>query len=82
MKKALIQLDNRQDGLAITGHPGSRTTSFISFDDHVNEKDILKRGEFGPKVLKISKWSRAVEGLLDKGKTFFAIVGVSITDAE
>lgn len=48
-----IFLENGQNGFDITGHPGSRTTSFISFDNHVGEKDLLTTGD---SVQSIEHW--------------------------
>lgn len=74
-----IFLENGQNGFDITGHPGSRTTSFISFDNHVGEKDLLTTGD---SVQSIEHWYfiSAVEGRLDRETRSFAIVGDSITD--
>ncbi|OQE19119.1 hypothetical protein PENSTE_c016G06068 [Penicillium steckii] len=74
-----IFLEKGQDGFAITGHPGSRTTSFISFDDHVGEKDLKTNGDA---VQSIEHWYfiSAVEGFLNSETRSFAIVGDSITD--
>lgn len=33
-------LENGQDGFSITGHPGSRTTSFMSTDDQVGQNNL------------------------------------------
>lgn len=35
-------LENGQDGFAITGHPGSRTTSFMTSGDFVGKKDLTQ----------------------------------------
>ena len=48
-----IFLEKGQDGFAITGHPGSRTTSFISLDDHVGERDLKTNGD---SVQSIEHW--------------------------
>lgn len=35
-----IFLANGQEGFFITGHPGSRTTSFLAFGDRVNARNL------------------------------------------
>ncbi|KAJ6000836.1 hypothetical protein N7481_001245 [Penicillium waksmanii] len=70
-------LEHGQDGFAITGHPGSRTTSFMSIDDQVGEKNLTSNS-----VQSTEHWYfiSAVEGLLNEKSSSFAIVGDSITD--
>ncbi|CAI7628942.1 unnamed protein product [Penicillium manginii] len=69
-------LEHGQEGFAITGHPGSRTTSFMSIDDQVGEKNLTGSVQSSEHWYFIS----AVEGLLNKRASSFAIVGDSITD--
>ncbi|KAF4161891.1 hypothetical protein CNMCM6936_002905 [Aspergillus lentulus] len=72
-----IYLAQGQQGNAITGHPGSRTTSWLSFGNYVGANNLTD-----PSVMSVDHWYfiSAVEGSLPPNARSFAIIGDSITD--
>ncbi|KAE8150814.1 SGNH hydrolase-type esterase domain-containing protein [Aspergillus avenaceus] len=66
-----------QGGGAVTSHPGSRTTSWMSFGDRVGAKNFTD-----PSVDSVDHWYyiSAVEALLTHTSASCAIIGDSITD--
>ncbi|RHZ45539.1 SGNH/GDSL hydrolase family protein [Aspergillus thermomutatus] len=72
-----IYLAHGQQGNAITGHPGSRTTSWLSFGNWVGAKNLTD-----PSVMSVDHWYflSAVEASLPSSARSFAIIGDSITD--
>ncbi|GFF32875.1 hypothetical protein IFM46972_03706 [Aspergillus udagawae] len=72
-----IYLAQGQQGNAITGHPGSRTTSWLSFGNWVGAKNLTD-----PSVMSVNHWYfiSAVEASLSPSTRSFAIIGDSITD--
>ncbi|GIJ83052.1 hypothetical protein Asppvi_001569 [Aspergillus pseudoviridinutans] len=72
-----IYLAQGQQGNAITGHPGSRTTSWLSFGNWVGAKNLTD-----PSVMSVDHWYfiSAVEASLSPSSRSFAIIGDSITD--
>ncbi|KAK0632435.1 SGNH hydrolase-type esterase domain-containing protein [Immersiella caudata] len=73
-----IYLAQGQAGFAVTGHPGSRTTSFAAPGDHVSTTDLASVTGSG----KTDHWYflSAVDAWLPDKHVAFAIVGDSITD--
>ncbi|KAK0731779.1 SGNH hydrolase-type esterase domain-containing protein [Lasiosphaeris hirsuta] len=73
-----IYLASGQTGHAITGHPGSRTSSFAAAGNLVSAPDLAA----SPSAQKIDHWYflSAVDGWLPRSRTALAIVGDSITD--
>ncbi|KAK3341737.1 SGNH hydrolase-type esterase domain-containing protein [Lasiosphaeria hispida] len=73
-----IYLASGQSGHAITGHPGSRTSSFAAPGNLVSAADLVA----SPSAQKIDHWYflSAVDGWLPRSRTALAIVGDSITD--
>ncbi|KAF7118897.1 hypothetical protein CNMCM5793_008533 [Aspergillus hiratsukae] len=72
-----IYLAQGQQGNFITGHPGSRTTSWMSFGNWVGAKNLTD-----PSVMSVDHWYfiSAVEASLSSTAGSFAIIGDSITD--
>ncbi|KAF3220670.1 hypothetical protein TWF679_008865 [Orbilia oligospora] len=72
-----IYLEKGQAGFAITSHPGSRTTSWITSGNQVNAPSFN-----APDAANTAHWYflSAVEGWVNGGKGAFVIVGDSITD--
>ncbi|GAE00179.1 extracellular GDSL-like lipase/acylhydrolase [Paecilomyces variotii No. 5] len=72
-----IYLEQGQQGGHITSHPGSRTTSWMTFGNQVDAANIT-----GPSVQSVAHWYflSAVEGWVSHESNGFAIIGDSITD--
>ncbi|KAB8264183.1 SGNH hydrolase-type esterase domain-containing protein [Aspergillus pseudonomiae] len=72
-----IYLQQGQGGGAITSHPGSRTTSWMSSGDWVGRKNLTD-----PSVDSVDHWYfiSAIEALLPSTSHSCAIIGDSITD--
>ncbi|KAK9857396.1 Lipase [Penicillium brevicompactum] len=72
-----IYLEDGQSGFSITGHPGSRTTSYLAFGNWVDAQNITD-----PSVQSTDHWYfiSGVEALLPTHFKSFAIIGDSITD--
>lgn len=72
-----IYLAQGQQSNYITSHPGSRTTSWFSFGNNVNDTDIT-----GSSRQSAVHWYflSAVEAWVSQSSSTFAIVGDSITD--
>jgi hypothetical protein len=87
-----IYLAQGQQGNFVTGHPGSRTTSWMSFGNWVGAKNLTD-----PSVMSVDHWYvqllysarqanarryfiSAVEAPLSPSARSFAIIGDSITD--
>ncbi|KAJ5086168.1 hypothetical protein N7532_010939 [Penicillium argentinense] len=72
-----LYLEQGQGGSAITGHPGSRTTSFMALGDTLDQHNWTSSS-----VASTEHWYfiSAIEGRLDTSSSSFAIVGDSITD--
>lgn len=72
-----IYLEQGQKGGAITGHPGSRTTSWMAFGDWTDAGNLTH-----PSVTPVNHWYyvSALEGSLPQYTSSFAILGNSITD--
>ncbi|KXH61125.1 GDSL-like Lipase/Acylhydrolase [Colletotrichum salicis] len=79
-----IYLADGQTTNSITGHPGSRTTSFLKSGDHVADQDLAATAGNGTNATATSTdhWYliSALEGWLPKGASAVAIVGDSISD--
>jgi len=73
-----VYLAEGQAGFAITGHPGSRTTSYAAPGDQVSTADLASVSSSG----KTDHWYflSAIDAWLPDSHTAFAIVGDSITD--
>ncbi|KAF3931285.1 hypothetical protein ABW19_dt0206219 [Dactylella cylindrospora] len=72
-----IYLATGQQGFAVTSHPGSRTTSWMSFGNQVGTANLND-----PSAMSTAHWYflSAVEGWVNGGVSSFVIVGDSITD--
>jgi hypothetical protein len=72
-----IYLSTGQTGGAITGHPGSRTTSWLDFGDQTSSANITSST-----AASLAHWYylSAVEGYVSDSDGSFSIVGDSITD--
>ncbi|PKY05161.1 putative extracellular GDSL-like lipase/acylhydrolase [Aspergillus campestris IBT 28561] len=72
-----IYLQNGQQGGAITSHPGSRTTSWMSFGDWTGVTNMTD-----PTVASVAHWYfiSSVEALLPRTARSCVLVGDSITD--
>ncbi|KAF8908117.1 SGNH hydrolase [Gymnopilus junonius] len=72
-----LYLEQGQTTNMITSHPGSRTTSWFSFGNHVNAANLTD-----PSTQNAAHWYflSAVEAWVPKTTSSFAIVGDSITD--
>ncbi|KAE8376654.1 SGNH hydrolase-type esterase domain-containing protein [Aspergillus bertholletiae] len=72
-----IYLQQGQGGGAITSHPGSRTTSWMSLGDWVGKQNLTD-----PSVDSVDHWYfiSALEALLPSTSRSCAIIGDSITD--
>ncbi|AEO53449.1 hypothetical protein MYCTH_2294783 [Thermothelomyces thermophilus ATCC 42464] len=72
-----VYLASGQAGFAITGHPGSRTTSWLTQGDLVSAADVTT-----PTTQRIDKWFlvSALQAWLPATHGSLAIVGDSITD--
>ncbi|KAF9879311.1 GDSL-like Lipase/Acylhydrolase [Colletotrichum karsti] len=70
-----IYLANGQSTNSITGHPGSRTTSFLVNGNHVADQDLAD-------ATTTDHWYliSAIESYVPKGSSAVAIVGDSISD--
>lgn len=72
-----VYLANGQTTNFITGHPGSRTTSWLAKGNYVSATDLPSEGKAGT-----NHWYyiSAVEGWVSKSSKALIIVGDSITD--
>ncbi|KAJ5296184.1 hypothetical protein N7508_011005 [Penicillium antarcticum] len=72
-----IYLENGQEGFAFTGHPGSRTTSYLAFGDWTDARNITDSS-----VQTTDHWYliSGVEAWLPFTSSGFVILGDSITD--
>ncbi|KAJ5769756.1 uncharacterized protein N7511_001807 [Penicillium nucicola] len=72
-----IYLENGQGGFAITGHPGSRTSSYLAFGDWTGAQNITDSS-----VQITDHWYliSGVEAWLPASSSGFVIIGDSITD--
>ncbi|PPQ98583.1 hypothetical protein CVT26_013765 [Gymnopilus dilepis] len=72
-----LYLEQGQTTNSITSHPGSRTTSWYSFGNHVTAANLTD-----PSTQNVAHWFfiSAVEAWVPKTTSSFAIVGDSITD--
>jgi len=72
-----IYLAQGQQGNSITSHPGSRTTSWWSYGNHVSDGVLT-----GDSLASAAHWYfiSSVEGYVSKDVSSFSIVGDSITD--
>ncbi|OCL14528.1 extracellular GDSL-like lipase/acylhydrolase [Glonium stellatum] len=77
MLTVTIYLAQGQQTNYITSHPGSRTTSWFSFGNHVNDTNMTD-----PSLQGAAHWYflSAVEAWASSSSSTFAIVGDSITD--
>ncbi|KAK2023595.1 GDSL-like Lipase/Acylhydrolase [Colletotrichum zoysiae] len=71
-----IYLADGQATNSVTGHPGSRTTSFLVSGDHVADRDL------GAGATRTDHWYliSSIEGWVPKGASAVAVVGDSISD--
>ncbi|KXH42580.1 GDSL-like Lipase/Acylhydrolase [Colletotrichum nymphaeae SA-01] len=76
-----IYLADGQTTNSITGHPGSRTTSFLKSGNHVADQDLAATTG-NATATTTDHWYliSALEGWLPKGTSAVAIVGDSISD--
>ncbi|KAK1451950.1 GDSL-like Lipase/Acylhydrolase [Colletotrichum melonis] len=76
-----IYLADGQTTNSITGHPGSRTTSFLKSGNHVADQDLATTAG-NATATTTDHWYliSALEGWLPKGASAVAIVGDSISD--
>ncbi|KAJ5207487.1 Esterase SGNH hydrolase-type subgroup [Penicillium cf. griseofulvum] len=72
-----IYLEEGQQGFSITGHPGSRTSSYLAFGDWTGAKNLTDSP-----VKSTDHWYfiSGVEALLPSKSSAFVIIGDSITD--
>ncbi|KAF2760519.1 SGNH hydrolase [Pseudovirgaria hyperparasitica] len=72
-----MYLSDGQQGFAITSHPGSRTTSWLTSGNTINDANMTSTG-----LASVAHWYylSAVEAWLPNTSRAFAIVGDSITD--
>ncbi|KAF3929120.1 hypothetical protein ABW20_dc0109102 [Dactylellina cionopaga] len=72
-----IYLATGQQGFAITSHPGSRTSSWLTSGNQINAADFT-----APGTANTAHWYfiSAIEGWVNGGEGAFVIVGDSITD--
>jgi lysophospholipase L1-like esterase len=72
-----VYLATGQAGHAITGHPGSRTSTWLTQGNFVSAADVTT-----PTTQRIDKWflASAIQGWLPSHHRALAIVGDSITD--
>ncbi|EPS41577.1 hypothetical protein H072_4526 [Dactylellina haptotyla CBS 200.50] len=72
-----IYLASGQQGFSITSHPGSRTTSWMTFGNQINAAAFTS-----PDTANVAHWYflSAVEAWVNGGVSSFVIVGDSITD--
>ncbi|KAJ5824714.1 Extracellular GDSL-like lipase/acylhydrolase [Penicillium robsamsonii] len=72
-----IYLAEGQQGFSITGHPGSRTTSYLDFGDWTSSENLTD-----PSVQSTDHWYfiSGVEAFLPSKSSAFVIIGDSITD--
>ncbi|KAJ6050819.1 uncharacterized protein N7446_005444 [Penicillium canescens] len=72
-----IYLENGQEGFAITGHPGSRTTSYLTIGDWTGARNITDSS-----AQTTDHWYliSGVEAWLPSRSSGFVIIGDSITD--
>ncbi|OQD70865.1 hypothetical protein PENPOL_c001G01199 [Penicillium polonicum] len=72
-----IYLAEGQQGFSITGHPGSRTTSYLAFGDWTGAENLTDSS-----VQSTDHWYfiSGVEARLSSESSGFAIIGDSITD--
>ncbi|CAI7650984.1 unnamed protein product [Penicillium bialowiezense] len=87
-----IYLEGGQSGFSITGHPGSRTTSYLAFGDWADAQNITDPSVqstdhwfvHSPNMTSITNIFRylisGVEALMPAQYKSFAIIGDSITD--
>ncbi|OHE95748.1 GDSL-like Lipase/Acylhydrolase [Colletotrichum orchidophilum] len=77
-----IYLANGQSTNSITGHPGSRTTSFLVRGNHVADHDLVAASNATTTATTTDHWYliSALEGWVPKGASAVAIVGDSISD--
>ncbi|KAK1687595.1 GDSL-like Lipase/Acylhydrolase [Colletotrichum godetiae] len=79
-----IYLADGQTTNSITGHPGSRTTSFLKSGNHVADQDLAATAGNGTNATATTTdhWYliSALEGWVPKGASAVAIVGDSISD--
>ena len=72
-----LYLANGQPSNNVTSHPGSRTTSYISFGNYLDATNMTD-----PSTISLAHWYylTAVEAWVSPESRAFAIVGDSITD--
>ncbi|KAF3928826.1 hypothetical protein AA313_de0205112 [Arthrobotrys entomopaga] len=72
-----IYLASGQSGFAVTSHPGSRTTSYMTWGNQLNAADFTSTA-----TASTAHWFflSGVEGWVNGGESAFVIVGDSITD--
>jgi lysophospholipase L1-like esterase len=77
-----VYLASGQAGFGITGHPGSRTSSWLSQGNLVAAADLNSSSASATNVQRIDKWFlvSAVQAWLPPSHVALAIVGDSITD--
>ncbi|KAK3337211.1 SGNH hydrolase-type esterase domain-containing protein [Cercophora scortea] len=77
-----LHLATGQQGHAITGHPGSRTTTFLSPGDLTTAPDIPLSSSSSSGVQKTDHWYflTSISGYLPRTHTSLAIIGDSLTD--
>lgn len=69
-----VYLENGQEGNVLTGHPGSRTSSWFAYGNKVNEESVSEAN--------IARWffAGAIEAWLPGTTSSLVILGDSITD--
>ncbi|KAJ5502807.1 Extracellular GDSL-like lipase/acylhydrolase [Penicillium fimorum] len=72
-----VYLGEGQQGFSITGHPGSRTTSYLAFGDWTGAENLTDSS-----VQSTDHWNfiSGVEALIPYESSAFVIIGDSITD--